>query len=614
MRRLSDLRRLIVVLRDAGIPIAVMLATALVVENTMPAAGTAALAWLVGRFVGSEGAPATLVSATTFPLLLYGATLIMGHAATVAAAPLTTVAAARIDGIHRTRVSEVAGSPLLIDKLERSQAQVLIREAVVDRSQGYNCTPSDGALAQLRIVAVTIGAAAICVVLASFEWWLIFFALLPAIVNRAIRNRESHEVVAHWKAAASGELHADVWRRAAVSPGDGKDIRIFGFGPWMVQRMQQSIIDANAPLWTYISRMLRRLWLPFSAILLGLVPAYLIVSLNAVDRATTAAVAVAVISGAWALLQLLRPGFDHYRLNGSLRTLDALDRLRTTLNEDARQGSFSNAAPASSIPRIKLEQVSFRYPGTERLVLDRLDLVVEPGDLLGIVGLNGAGKSTLIKLMTGLYAPTSGRVTVDGVDLAGLDLASWRARMAVVFQDFVRYDLSAAENVELGYSWKPLQDQLLHDAGREAGFDDVVGRLAHGWDTPLSRSRAGGVDLSGGQWQQLVLTRALYAVRRGARLLVLDEPTAHLDVRTEFEIFDKLAKHRGETSILLISHRLSTLRQADRIVLLERGRITESGTHDDLIALGGQYANLFNMQAERFRRGYDDRDEERWAQ
>ncbi len=174
----------------------------------------------------------------------------------------------------------------------------------------------------------------------------------------------------------------------------------------------------------------------------------------------------------------------------------------------------------------------------------------------------------------------------------------------------MRYHLSAADNVALGNGAVPRDDEALAAAAREAGLTEVLGRLPNGWDTPLARSRTGGVDLSGGQWQQVVLARALYAVHTGARLLVLDEPTAHLDVRTEFDVFGRLAAHRGDATVVLISHRLSTVRQADRIVLLSDGRIAESGSHAALMALGGEYAAMFELQAERFRRGYDDRMEE----
>jgi ABC-type multidrug transport system fused ATPase/permease subunit len=611
MRRLSDRLRLFRILRDGGIPTIVMLATVLIIGSAAPAATTAAFAMLVGRFSSAHGA--ALFSASLPPLILYGLSLIVGHAAMAAVAPLSTVAANRIDGMHRTRVSQVATSTQLIDKLERSRAQVLMREAVVDRSRGFNSTPSDGAVTQLRWMAAVIGAATICIVVASYAWWLAFFCLLPAMINRTVRNHQTRDIVTYWKDAARGEFHADVWRRAAVSPGDGKDVRIFGFGPWMVEQMQDSIREANTPLWTHISVMLRRLWQPFLVIVAGLLPTYVIVSVSAVDGTTTAAVVVAVLTGGWALFQILQPDFDQYQLNGALATLNSLDELRDLLAEKPPAAPALEAAVPTGAPHIRFDRVSFRYPDGHRLVLDDLDLEVAPGELLAIVGLNGAGKSTLIKLMTGLYPPMSGRITVDGADLADLGPARWRPRTAVVFQDFVRYHLSAAENVALGYSWKAVDRRLLEEAAHEAGFDEVLQRLPDGWDTPLARARAGGTDLSGGQWQQLVLARALYAVRCGARLMVLDEPTAHLDVRTEFEVFNKLAGYRRQTSVVLISHRLSTVRQADRIVLLDKGRIAESGTHDELIAHGGRYADLFTIQSERFQQGYDDRAEERWS-
>ena len=180
----------------------------------------------------------------------------------------------------------------------------------------------------------------------------------------------------------------------------------------------------------------------------------------------------------------------------------------------------------------------------------------------------------------------------------------------MVFQDFVKYHLSAAQNVLLGRGGLAPDQEELELAAEEAGFGEVLARLPDGWDTPLARARTGGVDLSGGQWQQVVLTRALYALHKGAKLLVLDEPTAHLDVRTEFDVFQRLAERRGGASIVLISHRLSTVRYADRIVLLDGGRITEAGSHEELIARGGAYARMFAIQAERFRAGFEDHIEE----
>jgi ATP-binding cassette subfamily B protein len=257
---------------------------------------------------------------------------------------------------------------------------------------------------------------------------------------------------------------------------------------------------------------------------------------------------------------------------------------------------------------VRFEGVGFSYPESTRPVLRGLDLEIKPGELLAVVGLNGAGKSTMTKILAGLYEPVAGRVTVDGADIRDLGYEAWRTRLSVVFQDFVKYPLSARENIVLGR--RGLQggdlDAALEQAARDSGFDQVLKRLPLGWDTPLSKTREHGVDLSGGQWQQVALARALFAVRNGAQVLVLDEPTAHLDVRTEFEVFARLADVAGHASVVLISHRLSTVRQADRIVLLDGGRIVESGSHDELIELGGGYAAMFAVQAERFRSGFED--------
>jgi ATP-binding cassette subfamily B protein len=233
-------------------------------------------------------------------------------------------------------------------------------------------------------------------------------------------------------------------------------------------------------------------------------------------------------------------------------------------------------------------------------VLRNLELTIPAGRSLAIVGLNGAGKTTLVKLLARLYEPQSGRITVDGVDVRDFEPAAWRRRLGAIFQDFVHYDLPVRENVGFGAPELLGDDESVRSALSRAGALSLVEALPHGLDTMLSREYADGAELSGGQWQRIAIARALMAVEGGASVLVLDEPTANLDVRAEAEFFDQfLELTRGVTTIL-ISHRFSSVRRADRIVVLEEGAVVEDGTHAELVALGGRYAELFHLQAERF--------------
>ncbi|MFD4242986.1 ABC transporter ATP-binding protein [Streptomyces sp. NPDC058525] len=610
MEALASRLRLLRTLRSARAPVIALLIVILLIESVAPAASAHALAMLVGELDVST--THGLFAMALLPLGVFASVLVTAHVAEAMVTPVRFLASARIDGEHRERVARVVAAGTRIDALERPEVQVLVREAMADRSRGYDCTPADGAIGQVRWAATMIGAVAACAVLASYAWWIVPLVLLPAALNRMLRTRDEFALAQLWRGATKGEMHADVWRHAATSASEGKDVRIFGFSDWMIRRMQEHIRTANTPLWDHIAGMVRGMWKQLLIALVGLVPAYAVVAYSAAHGTSEVGVAAAVFAAAWSLFQVLDPDSEVYHILGATRVLKAYDGLCLAMADSASGNTVDPHADKrcrerETPPLIRFEDVSFGYPTQERDVLNGLDLEIRPGELLAIVGLNGAGKSTLIKLLSRLYEPTGGRITVAGDDLARIDPTTWRRKLSVVFQDFVKYQLSAADNVSLGQGSLSPDRQLVKAAAHDAGFEDVLDRLPNGWDTPLARSRTGGVDLSGGQWQQVVLARALYAVRQGARLLVLDEPTAHLDVRTEFDVFERIAKNRGETSVVLISHRLSTVRQADRIVLLDGGRITETGTHEELIALGGQYAQMFEIQAERFRRGHEDR-------
>jgi ATP-binding cassette subfamily B protein len=246
----------------------------------------------------------------------------------------------------------------------------------------------------------------------------------------------------------------------------------------------------------------------------------------------------------------------------------------------------------------EFRNVSFTYPGTERRILKNFNFFLEPGERIALIGENGQGKTTVVKLITRLYDPTEGQILLDGVDLREYDLDDLHAEMGVIFQDFMRYEMTARENIAVGRVEVPHTEDEIRYAAEKSLAASVVGKLHGGYDQMLGRRFEGGVDLSGGEWQRMALARAYL---RDAQLLILDEPTAALDARSELEVFERFAELTEGKMALLISHRFSTVRMADRIVVLEGGRLVEEGNHSQLMALGGRYAAMFEMQAASYR-------------
>jgi ATP-binding cassette subfamily B protein len=285
-------------------------------------------------------------------------------------------------------------------------------------------------------------------------------------------------------------------------------------------------------------------------------------------------------------------------LEQMLAAVPDLDAVLTGLTPASVLPSGSGTAEGHTI---RFEDVGYTYPTGDAPVLDGLELELRKGESLAIVGVNGAGKTTLVTLLARLRDPTSGRITVDGTDLRDLDPRDWQRGVAVVYQDFTKYPLTARENVGLYDLGKPdIDPDTLDEAAARVGALEVIKGLPGGWDTICAPGYAGGTDLSGGQWQRIALARALYAVARGARVLVLDEPTAQLDIRAESAFYQRFLEITQGLTTVVISHRFATVRRADRIAVLDGGRITELGTHDELITARGSYAELFNLQAARF--------------
>jgi ATP-binding cassette subfamily B protein len=444
---------------------------------------------------------------------------------------------------------------------------------------------------------------AMAAVAATYAGWVPLVVLLAALPGGLASWRfESITGLARWR-RSEDTRRADYYRNLAVTREPGKELRIFSLPEWARARQARHWLAGVQEMLALRRTGLQ--WVLGLHILavVGVAVAYLIMLNSTIDGRTEVgtftAASIAAAGLSTSVVALLR---EASRARRSSFYMPSAMRVLGLAEADPRL-DLSGTTPARPPQRtgIRFDGVSFVYPGTDRLVLDRLDLDITAGTSIALVGENGAGKTTLIKLLCRFYDPTEGRITVDGVDIRALDLDDYRSRLAVIFQDFVHYNLPARDNVGFGALDRAGDDSALHEAAARVGILEVIEALPEGWDTPLARE-FGGVDLSGGEWQRVALARAMMAqVGRDADLLVLDEPTASLDVRVENELYGHFAElSRGRTT-LLVSHRFSTVRMAGRIVLLAGGRVVEDGSHEELITAGGRYAELYEVQASHYR-------------
>jgi ABC-type multidrug transport system fused ATPase/permease subunit len=431
-------------------------------------------------------------------------------------------------------------------------------------------------------------------VLFGYSWWaplLLGGAWLAThwlLKESAIwRDRNTDEV-------RSAQRDADYAYRLAVDPPAAKELRMFGLAGWTIDRFtarrtrlhelqyeatklrERSVLSSLALV---LTANVVVLWSLASAVIAGRL------DLGGVVIYAQAAIGTSMIAF----------GGLNWALDGAAAPVAAALRLRPAMGPAGALRAGPGRADGMPAHEIRFRDVSFAYPRSDAPpVLEGFDLTIPAGSSLAIVGQNGAGKTTLAKLLCRLYDPQSGTIEIDGVDVRELDLASWRARLTAVFQDFVKFELPLRDNV----APRGAPDDVVLAALAEAG----AGELA-ALDTILARGYDGGTDLSGGQWQRVALARALCAVSLGAGVVLLDEPTAQLDVRGEAEIFDRILAATRHCTTILVSHRFSTVRHADRICVLEHGKVVELGTHDELMTRGGRYRTMFDLQAQRFAAG-----------
>src|SRR5215472_12059293 len=436
-----------------------------------------------------------------------------------------------------------------------------------------------------------VGGIACAVILVGYAWWATLVLAAAWLATHWLlresavwRDRNTEEV-------RSAQRDADYAYRLAVDPPASKELRLFGLVDWTMERFVARRTRLHEL--QYAATRLRERPLIWSLLLVAAanILVFWALASSAANGRISLGEVVAYMQSAIGVSMIAFGGFS-WALDGAAAPVAAVLRLESAMRAAGTLSSGNRAVAAKRSHEIRLRDLTFAYPsGGSAPVLQNLDLTIPAGSSLAIVGKNGAGKTTIAKLLCRLYDPQSGQIEIDGTDIRELDLTLWRSRIAAVFQDFIRLELPLRDNV--APSGAP--DDVVRAALDSAG----AGKLA-GLDTVLARGYEGGTDLSGGQWQRVALARALAAVELGAGVVLLDEPTAQLDVRGEAEIFDRLLAVTRQCTTILISHRFSTVRHADRICVLEHGHAVELGTHDELMALGGRYRTMFDLQAQRF--------------
>jgi len=470
------------------------------------------------------------------------------------------------------------------DKLERARRQASGRMTLMNQLFG-----------QVQDIVTIISFGIGMVAYAPWLIVLLFVALIPAFLGEAYFNERSYSL-AYSRTADRREL--DYIRQTGASVETAKEVKIFGLNAFLIDRYRRLAGDfyvANRSL-----AIRRASWGGVLTALgtLGYYVAYALI----VFRTLTGQFSIG----------------DLTFLAGSFRRLrNLLEGLLIGFTQTASQAlylddlfSFFDVQPEILSPPeprpfpvtlqqgIEFDDVGFRYPGAERWAVRHLSFTLQAGEVLALVGENGAGKTTIVKLLARLYDPHEGRITIDGHDMREYDLDALRANIGVIFQDFVRYDMTAAENISVGRI--EARDDLprIEAAAERSLASDVIAKLPKGYDQPLGRRFRRGVDLSGGEWQKVAIARAYM---RDAQLLILDEPTAALDARAEYEVFERFKELSDGKTGVLISHRFSSVRMADRILVLADGRVEASGTHGELLSQRGRYAELFELQAAGYR-------------
>jgi ATP-binding cassette subfamily B protein len=486
---------------------------------------------------------------------------------------------------HANRLDLVSfEDPVFYDKLERARRQTTARLGMLAVLAG---------MGQQIITLLSLSAAVV-----SFSPWflvLLVVAIIPAFLGETRFAMLAYSILYSW---TPERRELDYLRMLGASNQSAKEVKVFGLGQYLADR-SRNLFDRF-----YAENKTLAVKRAASGSLLNLLPtagyyaAYIVILIRTLAGALSIG-SLTFLAGAFArsrtLIESLFSSLNNIA-EQALYIKDLFDFFETKPNITSPQGALPAPRPIRS--GFEFRGVSFAYPGSDRLVLSNVSFRFDAEERIALIGENGAGKTTLVKLLARLYDPTAGAILLDGIDLREYDVDSLRKEIGVIFQDYMRYDMIAKENVGFGRIEELENQARIQDAARKSLAEPMIAQFAGGYQQMLGRRFENGVDLSAGQWQKIALARAYM---RDAQVLILDEPTASLDARAEFEVFQRFAELTRDRMAVLISHRFSTVRMADRILVLAGGGIIEQGTHQQLVAASGRYAELFELQAAGYR-------------
>lgn len=591
-RSLRNVRPLVAMVWQTSPPLVAASVFLRLLRALMPVAalwiGKLILDAVVARIAHREGSLTTVWKLVALELALALLTDVLGRANSLCDSLLgdrfTNRVSVRL--IEHATALDLASfeDPVFYDKLERARRQTTGR---------------------LGLLAALMGAGQDAISLASLSAGLIVFspwlmlllvaAVVPAFLGETHFSALAYSALYRW---TPERRRLDYLRMLGAGAQSAKEVKIFGLGDYLARRydeVSRDIYKENKQIAVHRATLGSLLNLLSTG---GYYGAYAVVLLRTLAGSISLGT-FTFLTGAFArsrsYIERILAGFNDVSEQAVfLKDLFEFFEMQPAI----RSGAAAHPAPRPIRRGFEFQGVSFAYPGSDRLVIQNINFSLHPSEKVALIGENGAGKTTLVKLLARLYDPTAGRILLDGVDLREYDVEDLRREIGVIFQDFMRYEMVIRENIGFG-NIDSLDDQdRIESAARKSLAESVIDRLPKGYDQMVGRRFEGGVDLSGGEWQKIALARAYM---RDAQLLILDEPTATLDARAEYEVFQRFAELTRGRMAVLISHRFSTVRMADRILVLQGGAVGEQGSHEELVSLGGHYAELFELQAAGYR-------------